>query len=637
MFLVLGYRGAWVSYAPPGVPEQRRPWDAALPPVSGSRLAASPAWHGLPQCPGYGHWVSYCCVALVFWSGLCLGSGVGCVPPLVAGVLAVCVWVQVVVSPFLSRLRFAVFAVGLWFPFPTILGWGFAGCVVVCALRLYLAVPGSGVRCACVCLGSGFGCAPPLLGEVLGCVRVCVRAPPGPLHLLAGGAVRGCVPGPGLQPRPATPVSVVGAWVCLCAHPASTPSFLADVCVVGVCDGLLFRLCPSTLGWGVRVCVRVCVCPASTPPFLAGWCVCLCLGFVCSLVFCWLGCWGAGAPVALGCAGAAVAGVRPPPPLWFLFFLWGGGCRGFVVSVAGCPGLGSRAHRPPFPSRSGCAFVFLFLSLPQRGMCRQVRGVLPFLSALAVPELTFLRRSVWADRHCCCRARGGPLLVRGGRVRRLPCVVCGGLVGLDPPLVSLALVLWCAVVRRAVSCCVLPCRVMLARALLRCAVLCCAVLRRVVPWCAALCRIAPRRALVCRVFGCLVVVRCTVVSCCAVCRAASCCAVVGRWWLVRPVSWCGVRVGVWLAGDWGVRLGVGWLAGRVLWGSGCPARACGSGGRPRGCPPWGPVPWSRAIWGFLPLAPGAVAAPSSSSKRVPGGRGGEWGGGTARDRKLRAR
>ena len=74
-FLVLRFRGAWVSHAPPRVPKQRRPWDAALPPVSGSRLAGSPAWHGLPQCPGCGHWVSYCCAAFVFGSGLRLGVG----------------------------------------------------------------------------------------------------------------------------------------------------------------------------------------------------------------------------------------------------------------------------------------------------------------------------------------------------------------------------------------------------------------------------------------------------------------------------------------------------------------------------------------------------------------------------------
>ena len=44
-------------------------------PVSGSRLAGSPAWHGLPQCPGCGHWVSYCCAAFVFGSGMRLGVG----------------------------------------------------------------------------------------------------------------------------------------------------------------------------------------------------------------------------------------------------------------------------------------------------------------------------------------------------------------------------------------------------------------------------------------------------------------------------------------------------------------------------------------------------------------------------------
>ena len=119
--------------------------------------------------------------------------------------------------------------------------------------------------------------------------------------------------------------------------------------------------------------------------------------------------------------------------------------------------------------------------------------------------------------------------------------------------------------------------------------------------------------MVCCVLGCLVAVRCTVVRCGAVCRVASRGAVVGRWRLLRSVSWCGVRVRVWLAGGWGVRLGVGWLAGSVLWGSGCAARVGGSGGCPRGYPPWGPVLLSRVLLGSLLLALGAVAAPSSSS------------------------
>ena len=107
--------------------------------------------------------------------------------------------------------------------------------------------------------------------------------------------------------------------------------------------------------------------------------------------------------------------------------------------------------------------------------------------------------------------------------------VCGGLLGLDPQFVSLALVLWCALVRRAVWCRVSSWFVVLVRAVLWCVLLCRAVLRRVVPWCAALCRVAPRRAVVCRVLGSLVVVRCMVVRCGAVCRVASCCAVVGAW------------------------------------------------------------------------------------------------------------
>ena len=170
---------------------------------------------------------------------------------------------------------------------------------------------------------------------------------------------------------------------------------------------------------------------------------------------------------------------------------------------------------------------------------------------------------------------------------------CGGLFWLNPRLVSLALVLLCVLVRGAASCRVSPCCLVLVRAVLRCALLCRAVLRHVVPWCAAPCRVAPRCAVGCCALGCLVLVRCTVVRCAAVCRAASCCALVGRWRLVQPVSCCGVLVGVWLAGGWGMPLGVGWLAGSALWVSGCAARAGGSGRCPRGCPPgvlcFGPV------------------------------------------------
>ena len=181
-------------------------------------------------------------------------------------------------------------------------------------------------------------------------------------------------------------------------------------------------------------------------------------------------------------------------------------------------------------------------------------------------------------------------------MRRLP-GVCGGLFWLDPRLVSLALVLWSAVVRRAALCRVLPCCAVLVRAVLRCVLLGRVVVCCVVPWCAALCGVASRRAVACCALGCLVLVHCTVVGCGAVCRAASCFAVVGCWRSVRPVLWCGVPVGVWLAGGRGVRLGAGWLGGSVLWGSGRAARAGGLVRCPRGCHPWGPVLWWPVLWG----------------------------------------
>ena len=132
-----------------------------------------------------------------------------------------------------------------------------------------------------------------------------------------------------------------------------------------------------------------------------------------------------------------------------------------------------------------------------------------------------------------------------------PSGVCRGLIWFDPRLESLALVLWSAVVRRAASCCVLPCCVVLVRAFLWSALLGRAVVWRAAQWC----------AVACCALGCLVVLRCTVVRCGAVCGAASCCAVVGSWRLVWPVSWCGVRVEVSLVGGWGSRTGVGGLLG----------------------------------------------------------------------------
>ena len=83
------------------------------------------------------------------------------------------------------------------------------------------------------------------------------------------------------------------------------------------------------------------------------------------------------------------------------------------------------------------------------------------------------------------------------------------------------------------------------------------------------------------------------------------------------MSWCGVRAGVWLAGGWGVRLGVGVSLRPCCGGLGVPLGLVGRVGRSRdgpwGRPPWGPVPWSPVLWGFRSLVLGAAAVPSSSS------------------------
>ena len=221
-----------------------------------------------PATPGWG--VRCGCV--------CLGSGFGCAPPLLAGVLG-CVRVRVH-APLVPRhswlgcaarsvctppLPAGVCGVGVcasaWVlaaPRHFWLGcWGV--CVLVRPLRLYPATPGWGVRHGCVCFGLGFGCAPPLLAGVLGylCVRVC--SPLVPRHPWLGCAVWLCVLWLGFRLRPATPGWGVGVCVCWCARSACTPPLLAGLCGVGVCAFAWVSAAPrhSWLGcWGV--CVFVC-------------------------------------------------------------------------------------------------------------------------------------------------------------------------------------------------------------------------------------------------------------------------------------------------------------------------------------------------------------------------------------------
>ena len=126
-----------------------------------------------------------------------------------------------------------------------------------------------------------------------------------------------------------------------------------------------------------------------------------------------------------------MAFVPPPLPFCFFFRAAGGGVwfsalssRGVVLSVAGCPCLGSRGLCPPFPSRSGCVFVFLLLffcpSLPQRGVCWRVRGV---LSSSGTLHSVGCRR-FWLG--------GPPMFLRGAPW--LPSSVLSGW-GVCPPLV----------------------------------------------------------------------------------------------------------------------------------------------------------------------------------------------------------
>ena len=197
---------------------------------------------------------------------VCLGSGFGCAPPLLAGVLGcLCAGVRAPLVPRLSWLGRAVWmcVFGLGFRLrpatpcwsvgvcvcwcacssctpPLLAGvcglgvcawarvsatprhswlgcWGV--CVLVWALRLHPATPGWGARCGCVCLGSGFGCAPPLQAGVLGCVCARVRALLAPCHSWLGCAVWVCVFGLGSRLRPATPGWRVGVCVFVCVPP----------------------------------------------------------------------------------------------------------------------------------------------------------------------------------------------------------------------------------------------------------------------------------------------------------------------------------------------------------------------------------------------------------------------------------
>ena len=157
--------------------------------------------------------------------------------------------------------------------------WGV--CALLCALRLYPATPGWGVRSGCVWLGSGSGCAPPLPAGVLGCVCARVRAPLAPSASWHGRAVWVCLFELGFRLRPATP-----GWGVRCGCVCSGSGFgcarplLARVRAVGVCVWARVPAAPrhSSMGClGVCVLVRALRLHQATPG-TGAWCGCVCLG-----------------------------------------------------------------------------------------------------------------------------------------------------------------------------------------------------------------------------------------------------------------------------------------------------------------------------------------------------------------------
>ena len=336
---------------------------------------------------------------------VCFGSGFGCAPPLLAGVLA-CVCACVRAPPVAPPLLAGACGVGVcaWARVSVAPRHSWLGCwgafVFVGAVYLYLATPGWGVRWGCVCLGSGFGCTSPLLAGLSWCVCAGVGTPLAPRHSWLGlravgvcvwalvsaaprhswlGCWAVCVLVWALRLHPATP-----GWdarrVCVCFGSGfgCTPPLLAGVlgcvcagvgaplaprhswlgCAPWVCVFALgFRLRPATPGWGVGVCVCSCACPSCTPLLLAGVCgvgVCVWARVSAAPRHSWLGCW-------VVCVLVCVLLLHPASPGWGVRLgcvCLGSGLGCALPLLAGLFGCACARVRPPLaPSRSwlGCA------------------------------------------------------------------------------------------------------------------------------------------------------------------------------------------------------------------------------------------------------------------------------------------
>ena len=372
------------------------------------------------------------------------------------------------------------------------------------------------------------------------CVRACAPlAPRPPWGAACGAGLCGCCLGWGLPPPPLPFGFFLGGasrcpWVLWSRSPHSL-SFGLRVCVFFV---FFFRV----------VCVRVfwvSLLPVGRRSRIGV------AGFGWVVLRCSFG-WGVWLRLVVWVGGFVAAGLsRAPPPVFFfrggsacssLCPPWAGARTGWCqCGLRGCFWCLSFSRPCPGPvGRVG--YVHVELGVPSCGvrffLCRlggcarrlpEALGLkgwgfpCPFPSA--VPVLTFWWRFVWADRHHCCQGAQWPL-AGVWRAGAAPSGSCGGLFWLDPGLASLALVLWCAVVRRAASCHVSPWCVVVVRAVSRPAGSC-----RVAPCRAVVCRFVPRSVVSCCGVLCLRVpcrralhcgsLRCGVPCCLLLCRGGS--------------------------------------------------------------------------------------------------------------------
>ena len=304
--------------------------------------------------------------------------------------------------------------------------------MLVCGFQFWLHPANPGLVLGSGCLYVRSACTPPILAAVSGvgvcawvrvsvaprnsrlrcwAVCVCVRAATGTPPVLAG--VHGaCVSFRVLTFTLQIPAGLLGR-VCLRAHSACTPPFLALVCGVGVCAWVRVLAAPRHSWLGVLGCVCLCARPcctlpilarllgrvwlcersACTPPFLARVCglaVCACVWVSATPRHCWPG-------VAV-CVLVCALRLYPASPGW-------GAWRG-------CPGSGFGCY----PANPGggvgvCVFVCGFACTPPilNRVCGL--GVFACIRVTAAPRHSWL--GCWGVRSCLVRfACTPPVLAR---------------------------------------------------------------------------------------------------------------------------------------------------------------------------------------------------------------------------------